>query len=514
MGLDVKTASLAVLSGILLVLSFPKFGHWGVAWVALIPLLVALRPLTFASALLAGILAGFVQYVGLMYWVTHVVVHYGKLHMALGIPVMMLLALYLSLYTGLLAGGVVLFRNRGIPAVASAPLLWTCLEYAKSMLFTGFPWENLAHSQFQNLPLIQLADITGSYGVSFLIVLVNAAICAFIGTDDGGRRKAITGAAVAVLLVSLTAGYGFWRIGDITTRFEAVPRRTVALIQGNIDQSIKWDPAIQKETLRIYRDLSLQAAKESPQLIIWPETATPFMFQNRDELHDAVVDTAKSTGAWLIFGSPSYTRHEGELRFQNSAFVLSPAGEIVGKYNKVHLVPYGEYVPLRPLFPFIEKLAVGVGDFLAGTGFDPVTVAGKPVGFLICYEGIFPEIGRAWGRNDASLLVNVTNDAWFGMTSAPFQHLSMTVFRAVENRLYVVRAANTGVSAIIDATGRITAQTDLFTRTFLQGPVRIHRVQTFHTHYGDLFVFSCMIALLVLFYKPGGRRPWSKKFRK
>ena len=171
-------------------------------------------------------------------------------------------------------------------------------------------------------------------------------------------------------------------------------------------------------------------------------------------------------------------------------------------------------MPLRPLFPFIEKLAVGVGDFLAGTGFDPVTVAGKPVGFLICYEGIFPEIGRAWGRNDASLLVNITNDAWFGMTSAPFQHLSMTVFRAVENRLYVVRAANTGVSAIIDATGRITAQTDLFARTFLQGPVQIHRVQTFYTNYGDLFVFSCMIALLVIFYKPGGRRPWSKKFRK
>ena len=513
-GLDVKTASLAVLSGILLVLSFPKFGHWSVAWVALIPLLVALRPLPFTPALLSGMLAGFVQHVGLMYWVTHVVVHYGKLPLALGVPVMMLLALYLSLYTGLFAGGVVFLRKRGIPAVVAAPLLWTCLEYAKSMLLTGFPWENLAHSQYQNLPLIQLADITGSYGVSFLIVLVNAAICAFIGMDDGGRRKALSGAAVAVLLVSLTAGYGFWRIGDITARFESVPNQAVALIQGNIDQSIKWDPNFQKETLRIYRDLSLQAAKEHPQLIIWPETATPFMFQNRDELHDAVVDTAKSTGAWLIFGSPSYTRHEGELRFQNSAFVLSPGGEIVGKYNKVHLVPYGEYVPLRPLFPFIEKLAVGVGDFLAGTGFDPVPVAGKPVGFLICYEGIFPEIGRAWGRSDASLLVNVTNDAWFGMTSAPFQHLSMTTFRAVENRLYVVRAANTGVSAIIDATGRITAQTDLFVRTFLKGPVKIHRAQTFYTNYGDLFVFFCMIALLVIFYKPGGSRPWSKKFRK
>jgi apolipoprotein N-acyltransferase len=325
---------------------------------------------------------------------------------------------------------------------------------------------------------------------------------------------AFTAAAVATVLVALTAGYGFWRIGDITSRLEPIPRHTVALIQGNIDQSIKWEPSFQNETVRIYRDLSLQAAKERPRLIVWPETATPFMFQNRDGLREAVIDVAKSTGAYLLFGSPSYTRRDGELRFQNSAFVLSPAGETIGKYDKVHLVPYGEYVPLRPLFPFIEKLAVGVGDFLAGPGFEPVAAGGERVGVLICYEGIFPEIGRAWGRSNASLLVNITNDAWFGMTSAPFQHLSMTVFRAVENRLYVVRAANTGVSAIIDATGRITAQTDLFERTFLTGPVPMHRSGSFYTQYGDLFIFFCMIALLVIFYRPGGRMPWLKKFRK
>jgi apolipoprotein N-acyltransferase len=509
-----KTAGLAALSGTLLVLSFPKFGHWAVAWVALIPLLVALRPLSFRQALLAGILAGFVQHVGLLYWVTYVVVQYGQLPVALGVPVMMLLALYLSLYTGLFAGGIAFFRLRGIPAVVAAPLLWTVLEYAKSMLFTGFPWENLSHSQYLNLPLIQAADITGGYGISFLIVLVNAVLFSFIGTDSRERRMAFTAAAVATVLVALTAGYGFWRIGDITSRFEPIPRHTVALIQGNIDQSIKWEPSFQNETVRIYRDLSLQAAKASPRLIVWPETATPFMFQNRDGLREAVIDVAKSTGAYLLFGSPSYTRRDGELRFQNSAFVLSPAGETIGKYDKVHLVPYGEYVPLRPLFPFIEKLAVGVGDFLAGPGFEPVTAGGERVGVLICYEGIFPEIGRAWGRSNASLLVNITNDAWFGMTSAPFQHLSMTVFRAVENRLYVVRAANTGVSAIIDATGRITAQTNLFERTFLTGPVPMHRSGSFYTQYGDLFVFFCMIALLVIFYRPGGRMPWLKKFRK
>jgi apolipoprotein N-acyltransferase len=502
------------MSGCLLVLSFPKFGHGSVAWVALVPLLYALRPLNASRALLAGILTGFVQYVGVLYWVTYVVVHYGQLPMALGVPVMMLLALYLSLYTGLFAGGIAFFRLRGIPAVVAAPLLWTVLEYAKSMLFTGFPWENLSQSQYLYLPLIQVADITGGYGISFLIVLVNAALCGFIDTDRAGRKKALAGAAVAALFLALTAGYGYWRIGDVAKRFESIPQQTVALIQGNIDQSIKWDPSLQNQTLRIYRELSLQAAKESPKLIIWPETATPFMFQNHDELHEAVVDIAKSTGAYLLFGSPSYTRREGEIRYQNSAFVLSPSGSRIGKYDKVHLVPDGEYVPLRPLFPFIEKLAVGVGDFLEGSGFQPVTVAGERVGFLICYEGIFPEIGRAYGRGDASLLVNITNDAWFGTTSAPFQHLSMTVFRAVENRLYVVRAANTGISAIIDETGRITAQTALFERTFLTGPIQIHRAGSVYAQYGDLFVFFCMIALLVIFYKPGGKMPWLKKFRK
>lgn len=495
-------------------LSFPKFGHGAVAWVALIPLLIAVRSLPFTPAVLAGVLCGFVQHVGLLYWVTHVVVHYGKLPMALGIPVMMLLALYLSLYTGLFAGGIALFRTRGIPAVAAAPLLWTGLEYAKSVLLTGFPWENLAHSQYLHLPIIQVADITGAYGISFLIVLVNAALAACIGAGEKGTRKALAGVAAAGLLVALAAGYGVWRMADVADRFDSVPERTVALVQGNIDQSIKWDPSFQKETLRIYRGLSLEAAQLGARFVIWPETATPFMFQNRDELHDAVVAVAKSTGAWLLFGTPSYTRHEGALRFRNSAVVLTPDGAVAGVYHKVHLVPYGEYVPLRPLFPFIEKLAVGVGDFLAGPGFEPVAAEEARVGFMICYEGIFPEIGRAYGRNGATLLVNITNDAWFGTTSAPFQHLSMTVFRAVENRLFVARAANTGVSAVIDATGRIVARTGIFERTTLTAPVKIHRIGTFYSAAGDWFVFVCLIALPVLYYRPGGSRPWLKKSRK
>jgi apolipoprotein N-acyltransferase len=181
----------------------------------------------------------------------------------------------------------------------------------------------------------------------------------------------------------------------------------------------------------------------------------------------------------------------------NSAYLLRPDGVVAGRYDKVHLVPYGEYVPLRQLFPFIGKLVAGIGDFRPGKGFDPLVSDGRRLGVLICYEGIFPEAARDYKRNRADLLVNITNDAWFGRTSAPYQHLSMTVFRAVENRLYLVRAANTGVSAVIDPTGVILSRTGLFERTVLKGEVKFIDEKTFYAAYGDLFVYLCGLLLIL-----------------
>ena len=204
------------------------------------------------------------------------------------------------------------------------------------------------------------------------------------------------------------------------------------------------------------------------------------------------------TKSWFIFGSTSYENSKEKIDYYNSAYLLSPEGEIKGKYNKVHLVPYGEFVPLRTVFPFINKLTAGMGDFTAGSGYYPLTMGDKKIGVLICYEGILPSAAREYKKKGSQLLVNITNDAWFGATSAPFQHFSMAVFRAVETRFYLVRAANTGVSAIVDPRGEIVAGTNIFERAAIKGKVKYSNIQTIYAEYGDIVVLVC--CLLVLFF--------------
>ncbi|MBM4315811.1 MAG: apolipoprotein N-acyltransferase, partial [Deltaproteobacteria bacterium] len=292
--------------------------------------------------------------------------------------------------------------------------------------------------------------------------------------------------------------YGYVRTAQIDEAAKKAPGLPVALVQGNIEQSVKWDPLYQSQTIDIYGSLSRASIPSGNGLIVWPETAAPFYFQRPGPLQDAVIDVARNAGSSILFGSPSYEEEKGTVHYMNSAYLIGSDGTLGGRYDKVHLVPYGEYVPLRRFFPFIGKLVVGVGDFRAGKGFYPLTTAGHRLGVLICYEGIFPEAARSYKQEKVGLLVNITNDAWFGRTSAPHQHLSMTVFRAIENRLYLVRAANTGISAIIDSKGTIVSHTNLFERTTLKGDVKIIDEKTCYAAYGDLFVYLCIVVLLVM----------------
>lgn len=496
----------AVCSGIFLFLSFPKFGYWIVAWFALVPLLCALRGKSRRQGLFLGFLTGIIQSIGIIYWIADVVVQYGYLPLWLGLIIMMLLATYLALFMAIFGAAVTFFTRRGISAFIAAPLSWTCLEYGRAILFTGFPWGNLAHSQYLNNPLIQIADITGTYGISFLIVLVNVVFCKLIFIRNDNRKQTLFGLATVSVLILLVLGYGCFRIDEIKKVMNVEETKKISLIQGNIDQSRKWDPLYQSESVNIYKTLTLKCQPSSPDLVIWPETATPFFFQNVDDLHRQVIDVAMKMRSFLLLGSPSYFINREGFHYQNSAFLISSRGKILDRYDKVHLVPYGEYVPFRRYFPFIEKLTVGVGDFLPGRGFRPVELNDHKVGILICYEGIFPEISRKYKEEGAALLVNLTNDAWFGKTSAPFQHLSMMVFRAVENRVYLLRAANTGISAIIDPTGSIVAMTPLFETTALNGTFQFLKVKTIYSMYGDLFAYFCFAGILILFYQPGGQR--------
>jgi apolipoprotein N-acyltransferase len=505
LNMSLKNSMLAAVSGLLLFLSFPKYGSGIVAWMALIPLFFALKDAQPKEGFRIGFLTGLIAHVGILYWIAYVVVQYGNLPIYVGISAMLLLAAYLSLYTACFAMGIVFLRGKGIPLFLSAPLLWTILEYSRSHLLTGFPWENLAHSQYLYRNLIQISDITGTYGISFAIVLINAVLYDLLSVRYQ-RRFLFTKAITACIMITLIFVYGHIRTETISELLKKAPCLDVSLVQGNIDQNLKWNSLYQLQTIDIYRSLSLKSVQSGGGLIIWPETAVPFYFQQLDQMQEAVVDIAKTTGSALLFGSPSYEREQANISYMNSAFLLKPDGTLVGRYDKVHLVPYGEYVPLRRYFPFIGKLVTGVGDFKPGKGFYPLSINGHRLGVLICYEGIFPEVAGDYKRKGAELLVNITNDAWFGRTSAPTQHLSMTVFRAIENRLYLVRAANTGISAIIDPTGEIISSTGLFERTVLRGDVKIIDESTCYAAYGDLFVYVCAFVLLSIYILSTQRR--------
>ncbi|MBN2568265.1 MAG: apolipoprotein N-acyltransferase [Deltaproteobacteria bacterium] len=495
--MDRKAFILSAASGVLLFISFPAYEFHYVIWVAIVPLLYALKGRSLSQSFFIGLISGLVYNVGIIYWVSFVVVHYGYLPLYLGISVMLLLALYLSLYVSLFSVALVYLRRKGIRDIYSAPLLWTVFEFAKAHFLTGFPWENLAHSQYDFTLLIQIADVTGIFGITFLIVLIN---CAFYDLLTMQLRKTFFKEVISVTIVfGLIIFYGFYRIENVQNSLKDTDHMNVSLIQGNIDQSVKWDPKFQMDTLRIYRELSFMASASEPSLIVWPETAAPFYFQNIDEMHENILDIARRTGAYLLLGSPSYVNDKDRYLFKNSVYMVSPEGKIVGRYDKTHLVPFGEYVPFKKFLFFVQKLVVGAGDFIPGDGITTLTMDGKGLGVLICYEGIFPEISSEYGAKGSTLLVNVTNDAWYGWTSAPYQHLTMAVFRAVENRTHFVRAANTGISAIIDPTGKIISRTGLFERAVLNGRVQLSSQITFYELYGDLFVYVCGVLILVVF---------------
>ena len=504
---NVRLYVLAIISGVALICSFPKYGVGWVAWFALVPLLLAVRAITMPlKAAMVGFVTGFVFYLGILYWLSPVVITYGNLPYWLGVLALVLLSVYLSLYFACFAAGLVYLRERGFAEFITAPLLWVCLEFLKTILFSGFPWENLAYSQYQFLTIIQFSDITGTYGVSFLLVLMNA-IQADIFMEGKKRKRVFLEMIFGCIILFILLAYGMFSLNRVSAELNRAEALEVSLIQGNIDQNTKWNSSYQQGTVDIYRALSLKNAPVGEGLIVWPETAMPFFFRDNRSFTPQVHSVVKLASDWLLFGSPSYQKDGERIWYMNSAFLLAPNGGMVGKYDKVHLVPYGEYVPLRTFFPFLDKLVEGVGDFKKGDNITPLPLGKHALGVLICYEGIFPWISREYKKKGSGLLVNITNDAWFGPTSAPYQHLSMTVFRAVENRTFLLRAANTGISAIISPTGAIVKQTELFKRTALKGSIKFLDRKTIYTLYGDIFTYVCLIllGLIILTAKKGAR---------
>ena len=495
---------LAVLSGLLLTCSFPKLGWDWLTWVALIPLLFSLKGVTPFTGFRLGLLSGLIHQMTLIYWMAYTMTQFGQLPWAVSVPVMGLLACYLALYPAIFSLLISRFLQKPLAAVILMPFLWVALEYGRSVIFTGFPWELLGYSQYRNLRLIQMADTLGVYGISFLIVLVNAVLFfsmhAVIRREDRPVTKsaALAGLASGVMFLAIFWVYGDYRIQQTDAFRSVAPTSRIAVVQGNIDQGIKWDPKFQDATVQKYIDLSQQAKTDSPDLIVWPETATPFYFLYDEPQTRMVQDGIRQVKTDFLIGTPYFTLKDRIIRFFNSAFLITSNGSVSEKYHKAHLVPFGEYVPLKKFLPFIGKMVEQVGDFEAGEKGALIPWQNARLGVLICYEAIFPDLSRKTVKNGSTVLINITNDAWYGRTSAPYQHFSMAVFRAVENRRALVRSANTGFSGFIDPVGRIGNHTELFEDAVLTENVPLLSTLSFYTRFGDVFALGCIAVSLIL----------------
>ena len=490
-----RNLALSALSGLLLASSFPTIDLNFVAWFGLIPLFFAINGRSVVQAFRLGFSAGIVFFAGTIYWVTNSIHFYGHIPLVPASLITLLLCAYCALFPALFSAAVAHIRQiRPSLVVLAAPAVWTALELVRTHLFSGFPWALLGYSQYAHLPVIQFADLTGVYGVSFLIVLVNAAIAAVIAD----RERYIPLAACVVVLAAVL-GYGYHRLHAP----EGNDGITIAVVQGNIEQDKKWDPVYQSEVIATYKRLRLQARGQKPDLVIWPETATPFYFGGGAEnaaMTDDLKRFVRSTGTPLLTGSPTYELLPGRVvHLRNSAFLIDRDGGVSAVYHKIHLVPFGEYVPLKSVLFFVEKLVQAIGDFQPGTEHTvmkiPAARSAKdiPLSTVICYEIIFPDLVRRFVNDGATVMTTITNDAWFGRTGAPYQHFSMAVFRAVENRVPVARAANTGISGFIDAKGHILAASGIFSEAQLTRTLVPGTAKTFYTRHGDVFAWLCVI---------------------
>jgi apolipoprotein N-acyltransferase len=507
----------ACLSGVLQILIFPNFSIYLLSWVALAPLIYAilkcrdqdivmvladgglfLAPATPWQGFLLGYLSGFIWYLGSCSWIFHVMHVYGGIGTPLSVLLLVMFSLYLGLYHALFGLFLALIAARrngySLRALVFTPFLWVAVEMARTYI-TGFPWDLLGTTQIDNIPLSRLATVTGVYGISFEIALVNTAVAAAFLVPYAKRKVLLTASLAAA--IALHAGKLF--------KPEALPTdQGATLVQANvpITESDVWSLEYFDQTLNSLHALSVRPRNErplTPGLIVWPESPAPFWATDL-HLRRTLADIARDTNSYVIAGSLGID-HTGDASRKpdvyNSASVVAPTGAWTSRYDKIHLVPFGEYVPFEKLFSFAGGLTKQVGTFARGKSRAPLDVGDSQAGVFICYESIFPNEVRQFALHGAEFFVNVSNDGWYGEGGAPRQHLNMARMRAVENDRWLLRDTNTGVTAVIDPFGRVVAEAPRNERTALQGAYSLEETTTFYTRHGDWFPFLCAIITLV-----------------
>jgi apolipoprotein N-acyltransferase len=465
-----------------LALAFPRTDWNGVAWVVLVPVIVTALSRGPRAALGWGWLFGSAFFLVLLRWLDFTFRVYSAIPWPLTWGPIALLAAYCGLYAGLFAAAVSSVARRRSPTLALAvtPFVWVAGEWVRGRLMGGFPWGTLGYSQYLKLPVIQIAELGGVHAVSFVVLAVNAAIAGCLVLP---WRRALAGVAVAATLVGATLLFGAHRLAEPPPPGEL----RVAVVQPSIAQPLKWDPDYAATTLGIATSLTRRAGTERPDLIVWPETSLPAVLRREPNLIGELAALSRELQTPLLVGSVD-VEGTSKTKVYNTAFLLTGNG-IEGRYDKMHLVPFGEFVPLSGAIGFVRNWAEFIAELEPGARTVVFPGPPAPVGVVICYEGIFPELVREFVNDGARLMVNMTNDGWFGRTDGPWQHLAMYPFRAVEHRIAVVRAANTGVSAIIAPSGQILRRLTLFRRGTASERVPLRSGRTIYTRFGEWLAY-------------------------
>jgi apolipoprotein N-acyltransferase len=503
-----RDIALAALSGALLALSFPKFGHPACAWIALVPLFLALSgwtgrpgPLPGTSPLrgvLLGLVTSLVFFCGTLYWTGPVLVTFGGLPAPLGVVSVLLLSVYLGLYNavGTAALGVIL-RRYGATGLWLAPAAWVSGEYLRGTLLSGFPWVVLGDSQVEMLPIAQVASVAGLYGVSLLVAFVNAALTHSLLAPPRLRVRILATTAGLLLVIAL---WGTWRVSDGSLTRNGAPVR-IGVIQGNVEQKEKWDPRQARRIFTTYIAMTRDAVKRGAEYVMWPESSTPFMFEEDATGGQAIRDLAVEVRVPILFGSDQMERGTPPHLY-NAAFLVAPDGRTAAVYRKMQLVPFGEFIPLQHWISFLSPLVGGLATFAAGESVTMLPIGGHKASTAICYEVIFPRLAREAVESGSELLTTITNDAWYGTTSAPYQHFALASMRAIEQGRYLVRAANTGISGAVDPYGRVVEKSAIFEQAGMVVDVRFLQDRTLYSRIGDVAAYASLAVTalaLVLF---------------
>lgn len=489
-----------ILSSILIVLSFPKIEISGLIWVALVPLFFALEHQTPKRALFMGFVVGFLVSLGAFHWVLYTLQVFGGLPVWLALPIFLIFCSFCNIHLAIFPYLLKRFPIH-LPPLLWVPALYTVLEALMPQIFHWY----LGACLYKKLWLIQFADLTGVHGVSFLVVTVNVFIYELLRWIKKDTEAFPTPSLAITLSLLLFSGiYSAFQLEDLRELMAKSPSIRAALVQTNVGnleklgahQGYTW--AVQKSR-DINEALVLKAAKEKNiDLIVLPETSVPgFFTADRPTNREIMFNLASKASVPLFFGG--YNK-EGEQTY-NSSFLISNFFQILGSYDKIKLLIFGEYFPFASALPFLKNIIPpSIGDFSSGKNRTPISFT-KDLKLipLICFEGIFPDFVRRFVKEGGSFIITVTNDSWFGNTSCPYQHLMLHVWRTIENRTPMLRCANTGISAFIDLTGKIQSQTKIFKEDILIDKVSIINQRTFYTLYGNVFLYS-LIGLLFLLY--------------